>query len=307
MKALLECWNEFFFRPHSSGAIALCRILSGLVLLFSLYLMYGDLTTWLGYDRDAVVSLESSLACLPKYPCLALLNLNAMNDDLLFFFYWLAVLSAAFMTIGYRTKLSIAICFILLQSIMRRNPFILSGSDELLSQMLFYLFLSNCGASLSLDAYLKEKARMPVNDKSAPWAQRLLQINLCLIYLQTFILKLQQADWQNGSALYKVFQARELLHFPVPDFISSSQIICRCFTWSALLFELLLPVLIWYRPWRKWLVVLAIIFHLCMEYCLNIPLFQYLMIACLLTFVDGVYIKRFFHRLRPLRKVHSKA
>ncbi len=305
MNAISKCWNNFFFSPCSPLPMSLCRILLALVFLFALVLMGADLSTW--YGDSAAVSSESARIRLPHYLCFSWMCLPGITDNIVFLFYCLALISACSLLLGWHSRISAIFSFVIFQGFMRRNPFILSGSDELLSQMLFYVILSDAGKLLSLDSLMLKKRGISIPLMTAPWAQRLLQMELCLIYLQTFYLKMLQADWQQGTALQKVLQTRELLNYPIPDFISHAQMLCQFLTWSTLAIELVLPIFLWIRPWRNYVVIFAVCFHLAMEYCLNIPMFQPLMIACLITFLEPFSIKRVFVRCRRLfKKLKSK-
>ncbi len=305
MNELYSSWNQFFFSKHSPAPVAVCRIMVAIVFLYALLLLSGDLSTW--YGDNSAVTLLVARKVLPIFPSISFLCLPGANEQVVFAVYYLAIVSGVSLALGWHSRISAIFSFVIFQSFLRRNPFILSGSDELLSQMIFYLILSDAGMLFSVDRLLASKKIDNIPIRTAPWAQRLLQMQLCLIYLYTFIVKAQQADWQNGSALQKVFQTRELRNFPVPDFITHNQSICQFLTWSTLGIEIVLPILLWVRPIRNYVVVFGIAFHLCMEYCLNIPMFQPLMIACLICFLEPFSILRVFVRLRRLFRLSKKA
>lgn len=282
-----ELWNDFFFKPQTCKAIAVCRIIAGAVLFVLLLLMQQDLETWYGASNESIISIGTAALCLPSYPTIAFLH---WFPSIHFILHALGLASALSLMLGWHTRISAACGFVVLQSFLRRNPFVVSGSDELLSQLLFYLALSRAG-----DAYsVANMKNVPI--LASPWAQRLIQIQLCLVYAQTFLSKITHAEWLNGTALYSVLRTRELAHFPLPSFIVQSELICSLLTWATLGLELLLCTLIWYKPLRNCLVVLGIVFHLTMEYCLNIPMFQWVMIACLICFLDEAVFEKIASR-----------
>lgn len=296
MRSLRDLCSEFFFKEQSCRAIALTRILLGLVLFALLILLYPDLDTWYGDGTDTIVSVATANACLPKFPTISFLQWQPSMSAMI---HAIGVAAAVSLIVGWHARVSAALGFLVLQCFLRRNPFVVSGSDELLSQMLFYLIFSRAGDALSVSSF----NRAPVT--AVPWAQRLIQIQMSLLYGQTFLSKIGNADWLNGSALYSVLRTRELVHFPLPSFVVNSEFICRLLTWGALSIEFLLFTLIWFRPCRNWLILIGITFHLIMDYSLNIPMFQWVMIAGLFSFLDESLIEKLLLRFKLKKMVES--
>jgi hypothetical protein len=289
--------------------MALIRIGVACIFLSMLVLLFDDSGTWYGANNQSIVAFETARLFLPSTPHISLLTFVEPSSTIL-----ISLLAAGFcaglaLLVGWHSRVSAIISFVVIQSLLRRNPFVVSAADELMSQMLFYLALSDAGILLSLDnKRLKKKGQCPPM-KTSPWAQRLLQIQICLIYLQTVLLKFVSKDWQSGDAVYNVLRSSELAHFPVPLFISSNLDICRLLSWATLGIEFAIPLLIWWRPVRLWIVILGITLHLSMEYCLNIPFFQGLMIVGLISFIDASTLKRagkklsdFFERQKAPQK-----
>ena len=78
----------------------------------------------------------------------------------------------------------------------------------------FWLIFAPAGLSLSLDHWLKQR-KEPLDPKAAPWAQRLMQINMSLLYAQAFMKKIIGITWQNGSAVYFSSLMVEMQRFPM--------------------------------------------------------------------------------------------
>jgi hypothetical protein len=62
--------------------------------------------------------------------------------------------------------------------------------------------------------------------------------------------------------------------------------------WSALALEFSLGVLIWVKSVRYYLLALGLLFHLCLEYSLNISLFQWDVLSAYILFIDPADIAR---------------
>ena len=59
-----------------------------------------------------------------------------------------------------------------------------------------------------------------------------------------------------------------------------------------MVFELVFPLLIWFKRFRVPLLTVGIIFHLTLEYALNIPMFQLDMLSAYVLFVDPYALER---------------
>jgi hypothetical protein len=63
-------------------------------------------------------------------------------------------------------------------------------------------------------------------------------------------------------------------------------LLLRLATWSALLTEFAVGTLIWIRKLRYWILLLGVCLHLSIEYSMNVPLFQWIIMAGYVTFID---------------------
>ena len=70
-------------------------------------------------------------------------------------------------------------------------------------------------------------------------------------------------------------------------------------SWSALALEFSLGVLIWVRDFRYVLLSMGLLFHLWLEYSLNIPLFQWDILSAYVLFVDPDEMVRLWRRFVP--------
>ncbi|HEY9788041.1 MAG TPA: HTTM domain-containing protein, partial [Candidatus Obscuribacterales bacterium] len=90
---------------------------------------------------------------------------------------------------------------------------------------------------------------------------------------------------------YYTARLEEYAHFPVPilfDHLST----CQLLTWGTLLIEFSLCTLIWSRRFRKYVLLIGVIFHLGIDWSMNIPLFEYIMIAYYLNFLEPAFVMR---------------
>ena len=295
LKSVFKAWNKFFFAEQSPIPIALFRILYGALVVATLILLQPDWLNW--YGVHSWVS-RSTAATLEPGPRLNLFALIPQNDAWVTALFWVSLGSAILLTVGFLTRFNSVLVFVCLTSIQQRNLYITHGGDTFLRLAGFFLIFAPAGAALSLDRLIrvrrgKEPAELQFR---SPWAQRMIQLQLSLLYLAAFLLKIKGAPWLQGTALFYVYHLDELKRFPLPSWFFHPMML-KIGSWFALALEFSLGVLIWVRELRYVLLTLGLLFHLWLEYSLNIPLFQWDILSAYVLFVDPNDLTRVGHRL----------
>jgi len=139
--------------------------------------------------------------------------------------------------------------------------------------------------TLSLDAKIARKKGKPLPKDVSPWAHRLIQLQIAVVYLSTVIAKSKGITWLDGSAVYYSTRLIDLTRFPVP-FLLDWKWFLMLSTWLTLLIEFSLGSLIFIKEFKKPLIIIGILFHLGIEYMMSIPTFEFLMIIGLLAMFD---------------------
>jgi Vitamin K-dependent gamma-carboxylase len=289
-KSFVEAWNEFFFAEQSPIPIALFRILYGMATLATLLLTRDDWIAW--YGPHAWVSLSTMQAFEPG-PRLNLFTVMPASVFWVQLLFWVFAASAVCLTIGFLTRLNSVVVYVCLASIQQRNLFILHGGDTFLRVAGFFLIFSAAGAALSVDRLIriwrgKEGVEIPPR---RPWAQRMIQFELSLVYFVGFCWKVAGAMWVQGTALSYIYRLDELQRFPLPWWFLNETLM-KLATWFTLILEFALGVLIWIREIRYYLLAIGLVFHLSIEYSMNIPMFQWDVLTAYVLFIDGVDLGR---------------
>ncbi len=284
LRTLVTAWNEFCFRPQPVIGLALFRVAWGLLLLANLGILSLDVLTWFG--ESGVLSIVTGGRILAG-PRLNLLQVLPAGDAWTLGVFALSVLAAVGLTLGAMTRTSAALVFVGLVSLHHRTPLILNGGDTLLRVVTFLLIFSPAGRAFSIDRLWRifqgrETASAPV---AAPWAQRLIQIQIAVMYVATFSWKVQGDAWVDGTAIYYASRLVEFYRFPVPILLDHLWIM-QALTWGTLFVEFALGVLVWIRQLRYPVLLAGLLLHLGIEYMMNIPLFEWIAMACLLAFVE---------------------
>lgn len=278
----VRAWNVFWFRPISARPLGAFRVVVGVLALCHLGLLWTDLDHWLT-DRGLLVGDEARVAAGSLRPSPLLWVQDPVSVRV--FVAGTAVVGVLF-TLGWRTRAMGVLLYLGVLSIHHRNIGTNCGPDNLLLIMLFYLMLAPSGAAYSLDARREARRRGTAAEPIiVPWAQRLIQLHLCLIYLDTAVLKCSGSTWLGGAALHYVLNNREVGRF---DFSGLCQypLLINILTISTLLAEFALAFLLWFRPTRVGMALVGLALHASVLFVVNVPLFGELMTACYLTFLD---------------------
>ena len=284
LRRLRELWDDFFFTPQSPLPIALFRILYGICVSATILLLHGDWLNW--YGVHAWVSLPA-MRQVEQGTRINLFTVMPQDDRWIAAFFWLFLACALLLTVGLWTRLSSVAVFLCLTSIHQRNLLILHGGDAFLRIVGFFLIFAPAGAALSLDRLIRVRRGLegPEIKPRAPWAQRMIQIELSLLYLTSFWWKMKGHTWLDGTALYYVTHLHSIARFPLPRWIQSAAIL-RIGSWFTLALEFSLGVLIWFRRFRYPVLLLGLLFHLSIEYALNLPMFSWDILTVYILFVD---------------------
>ncbi len=301
VRTVIGAWNKFFFEPQSPIPIALFRILYGIVVIANLLLMRPDWLAW--YGVHSWVTLPTVHQLEPGMR-LNLFSLIPQSDRWIEALFWVFLISAVLLTIGFLTRTSSLAVFLCLASIQQRNLFILHHGDTFLRVTGFFLIFAPASAALSVDRRVRVwrgKEGSQILPRS-PWAQRMIQFELTLLYFVAFWWKSLGPTWVNGTALYYVSHLHEIHRFPIPAWFQNP-LPMKLGTWLTLALEFSLGVLIWFRELRYPLLLLGVFFHLFLEYWLNVPMFQWDVLTAYVLFIDAADLIRFWNwmRGRPYR------
>jgi hypothetical protein len=281
-RSFSEAWNDFFFRPQRPTPVALFRILYGLLNILNLALLAPDWLIWFGPHAYMSMATMNKLSSGPRINLFVLLP---QTDFAVNAFFWIFVVFAVSLTVGFMTRLSSVAVFVCLVSMHQRNLYILNGADVVMRVTGFFLMFAPAGGALSIDRLRRiwegrEGAEVPLYN---PWAQRMIQIQLSVIYLSTVGLKLFGRAWRNGTAVYYVLRLNGFRRFPVP--FSSNMVLIKLSTWGTLIVEFSIGALVWFSRIRCAILLAAALMHLFIEYSMNLPVFELMMVSTYVTFI----------------------
>ena len=236
-------------------------------------------------------------------------------------------------TIGLFSRVTSVLVWVAVIGYIHRTQQVLFGMDTMMNILLFYLMIGNCGAALSVDRliarYRAARASIarcgrfdattraflacPPPSVSAGFAQRLIQVHFCFIYMAAGLSKLKGVMWWDGRAFWEVLVNPEftLIHYAwyeatvrwIAEVKPLYYTTIAISVWFTLFIEIGLPFLVWTR--MRWLIIfLAVAMHSIIAVLMGLNLFELLMIVMLLAYLPDRVIRDRFRGGPNLAKYH---
>ncbi|TWT74069.1 HTTM domain-containing protein [Allorhodopirellula solitaria] len=305
----VRSWDAFWFLPRHVETLAILRILTGAMLLYTHLVLATDLGSFLGVD--AWINNDTSRA----------LHDGRLGEATAAWSYlwsidspaWIAahhvlvILASASFMVGFLTRLSGPLAWWFQLMIVHRLLGSLFGLDQILTYCVMYLAFTPCGAVFSVDAWLRRRVlgrrREPIW-KGWTWllpadqpsvainiATRLLQLHLCVIYLFGGLAKARGQMWWDGTALWYAVGNYEYQSWDA-TFIAAYPGVFTALTHVTLLWEIFYCALVWPRWTRPLTLAIAVGVHAGIGFGLGMATFGIMMIAANFVFISPEWIRR---------------
>ena len=211
----------------------------------------------------------------------------------------LGLLGGVGLILGVWPRIAAFFMWLVVSSYCWRNPHILHSGDNLIRIGSFLLIFARSDAAFSAGPrirhwchrlfdknYSSQYFKMNSSElaKIPAWPQRILQLQLCVLYLVAGIWKAKGIPWQNGTAVGTVLQLGEFQRFPIPDFLMTP-FFSMVLTYSTLFIELGFPCLVWVPRLRVATLLAGLGLHLGLEWTMNIQLFQMTILSYYILFL----------------------
>ena len=273
----VDCWPLAYFRAWF-----------GFLTLVNLLLLWPDMPMW--FANDGVLPQSVHMSLVPSGR-LSVYTFMGYNDAAISVIRALGLFGGLGLLTGTIPQLSAFCVWLSVASFSWRNPHILHSGDNLFRIGAFFLMFAQSDGVLSLPRFLASKFRPgyaskhPVNIRKVPaWPQRVLQLQLCVVYLVAGVWKAKGVPWQDGSAVGTVLQLGEFQRFPIPDFFMTP-LMSQVMTYSTLAVELGFPFLVWIPRLRLPVLFVGLGLHAGLDWVMNVQLFQWTITSYYLLFL----------------------
>ena len=278
-----SAWNRFWFAPQATSSLAIFRIAFGaLTFVWGLSLLP---------DFQAFFSPHGVEPVHPSNQDPGFWGLLNLTDSytVAVVLYVVLLAAALCVLVGYRTRVASVLLFLAILSFERRSPSIFNAGDGLIRCLALYLVFAPAGAALSVDRWRNARDRFWEFPERAPWALRLVQIQVSVVYLATVWDKLQGEPWRDGTAVSFALRLEDYQRFAVPGDLSHSMLVSGAMTYGTLAAELMLALLIWNRAARPLVLAIGVGLHLGIGFSLRIGFFSETMLTAYLAFLTPAF------------------
>ncbi|WP_264530143.1 HTTM domain-containing protein [Flavobacterium sp. N502540] len=192
--------------------------------------------------------------------------------------------ACCFLMIGLFTRISTVICFFLHLAFINTGNGFIYGVDVFTQLALFYGMFFPLNATYSIDSSIG----ISKFKKTSVWSGisiRMIQIQMCIVYLSTGIEKSLGKQWLNGEAIWRTLM---MPIFKTYDFswISNYPFIPVTLGIFVLIIEIGYSVFIWYPKTRTIWYIFIILLHINIGVIMGMWFFAFVMIF-LNTFAFG--------------------
>lgn len=296
----VEAWNGFWFTPRPPHTLAILRIITGVMLLYSHLVLATDLSSFLGdqawINNATARQLHDGAFGFADFGRSYLWYIS--DPLLLWMHHAITLLVTASLAIGFMTRIVAPAAVLLQLMYLHRLTGTLFGFDQIVTYSAMYLMLSPCGSCYSVDAWLRKRlADRRSRSRSLGWlfpdaapsiaaniATRLLQLHLCVIYLFGGLAKARGESWWDGTAMWYSVANYEYQSIDI-TWIANYPRVFSALTHATLFWEIFYCALIWPRMTRPIVLALAVAVHGGIALFLGMITFGLMMIAANLIFL----------------------
>jgi hypothetical protein len=302
---LARAWDRFWFAPRSTAPLALFRIAFGLLVTAWAATLAPDALAFLG--PDGILPTPP-----PRLPGeWGLLHGAGAGAPAVVAVLVATLVGGVALTLGLFSRVAAVVVLVGVVSLQQRNPLVLNSGDLLIRTLAFLCALGPTGAALSLDRWRAVRRtgedfwRSP---ERAPWALRLIQVQLSVGYLAAALRKVATEPWRDGTAVAYALRTSDFARLPVPGWLTHSVLATEVLTFSTVVLELSLAVLVWNRAARPYVLSLGVALHLGIDYALVVGFFGLAILVAYVAFVPPDTADRLLLAVRDrLRRPHRPA
>lgn len=286
--------SQYLLRPVSTKPLAFLRIATGLIALGELLVLFPNWKDIYGSHGYIEWVISSNLFSMPNLPNMArianLLNADLISDNMVM--YTMLSLYIIFLTgliLGVKPKVMAMGAWLLHLTVNNTANMYGYGVETFIHVSLFYLIFmpSSCHWTIAGRKQETTETGMYANI----WLM-ILQVHLCIVYINAGVSKMHGDDWIYGEAFwrsvaqpsYGQFNMFWMAHVPWLSIIS---------TYLVLLLEAAYPIFIWFRFSRIYWLIGTILMHVGIALFMGLYGFSAIMIVLNITAFGWNYVEEF--------------
>ncbi|MNW51232.1 Sporulation-delaying protein SdpB [compost metagenome] len=263
---------------HASYGLAVMRIASGLFILGWLLANIPIAAKIWGPGSAYLEPYRSVLGY--QWP------LDILRDaGLGFFVFWYVVailLSIAFIA-GWQSRIITPLFFIFYTAINAQNTPISDGGNYFIRIMLIYLIFADLSKHWSMDSWLRRRSGKSEREFEVVTvlhnlALCLVVAQLCLVYLEAGLYKVQGKLWQNGTAMYYPVSSEAYGVFPwLSELITANSWAVALITYVTVIAQIAFPFMLFHKISRRIALITILGMHIGIAVVMGLPFFSGIM------------------------------
>ena len=283
-----DTWTKFWFAPGGMRFVSRLRIGVGIFACLWMLSLLGDAVTWFGTEgllpQETVHGAYQSSGTSQDSWRYSVLH-PLPSDTAIRITHFLGLAIAVFLAAGLVTRFTSIAMFVIIVSYVHRAPMLFGPLENVLSFLVGYLMIAPSGIHYSLDAKLRHTDKPSDSAKiRANLSIRLIQVHLSLVYLYAFLCKLNGDVWWQGESVWWLAVQPDTVLLDVTKVVGN-ELAMNGWTYFILIVEFSMALLVWYRPFRIYLVGLAVVMWLSLLPIAGEPLY-----CLLMMFASTVYL-----------------
>jgi hypothetical protein len=269
---LWAAWDRWWFVPVDARVLAAMRISLGVMLTVSWVLLWPELELLYGDE-----GLVDHRVVTRSWTDWRISHLDNLSGPGLHAAHALGLVALLSFTAGFGTRVANVLVAAALVGLYHRDPWIQNGGDRLLRMWALYMCLTPSGAVWSVDAWIRDRRGAPAVTTVPMFGLRLVQLQVCWMYLDTGVEKLTGSGWTDGSAISwalgdGTFNRAPWLIDPLL-YTTVGQAAAYVVTLLTLVWELLFVPLVLWRRTRAVGLVVGIVLHLGIFLTMSVGMF----------------------------------
>ena len=207
--------------------------------------------------------------------------------NLTYLLFLICGISALFVAIGYQYRLAIITFFLSFTYIELIDKTTYLNHYYFITVISFVMIFLPANSYFSVDAYKNSKiafARIP------RWTIDILKLLLAIVYVYAGLAKLN-SDWLLKAMPLKIWLPNNS-DLPVIGTLLNENWVHYAFSWTGMIYDLFIVLLLLFKPTRIFAFILVVIFHVLTRILFPIGVFPYIMIISTLLFFDVNFHKK---------------
>jgi Vitamin K-dependent gamma-carboxylase len=206
-------------------------------------------------------------------------------------------LSAFFVAIGYKYRVSILLFFLSFTYIELIDKTTYLNHYYFVSVISFVLLFLPANAYFSVDAIKNPSICF---QKTPRWNVDILKMLIGIVYFYAGLAKIN-SDWLLQAMPLKIWLSNSA-DLPVIGSLLYQNWVHYAFSWTGMVYDLVIPFLLLYKPTRLVAFLFVVVFHVLTKILFPIGVFPYVMIVATLVFFDANFHQKILQFISKLIK-----